>query len=181
MGNQRNWFIEGCKWLLAAVIAQWISLDESYRTLGALMGLELFVGSALIWKREGLAKWCGYSFGWAIVSKAVIWAIVIAAHHLSDLISNHMERPMLLGRWVAISFAIQQFLTIVKKAKGLDVSPPPIVEAIMAKLERILKSGGADIIIEQEQVNPSKTVTIVKLAEAPKKPLVIPPGNQGKA
>lgn len=166
-----GWVLEGCKWIAAAVVAQWLSLDESYRVLGIMLGIELFVGSALTIRRNGLAKWCNYYAGWSIISKVVICFIIFGTVLMSNALGNHMAEPISLAPWVALSFSIQQFITVIKKSRGLDVDPPPLVDAIMARAEKWLKVS-ADLVIEQDQVSPSKTITTVKLSGS--EPLVIP-------
>lgn len=160
--QKANWLLGGCKWASAAIMAQWVSLDAAYRTVMLMMGSELLVSWALFIRRNGLSKWCNYMAGWSIVAKGVIIAIIFGVDLLSDELGNHLSRPLNFGPLVALSFSIQQLITIIKKAKGLDVSPPPLVEAIMARAEKLLKVS-ADIVIEQE--SPTKAVMSVRVAQ----------------
>lgn len=153
--EKASWFLTGVKWTSALVIAQWFSWDLAYRTLAILAGIELVTSSALVMKREGLQKWCSYAFGWAVFSKVVIAFVVYGSHLMSESLGNHFSKPIDLGPWVATAFSLQQFINLVKKSKGLDVDPPPIVEILMRLAERSLTRMSGTLVVEERSTNVS--------------------------
>lgn len=189
-----SWIVRVLTWTTGAIASRWVSLDHSYQLLVITALIEWAVSGALLIKQKGLKEWCPYAAAWGLVSKGVIVAIVYCAHEMSDSFSQHLERPIDIAPGVALAFTIQQFITIVKKSKGLDVDPPPLVDSLLKLAEKMLQQKvGGDLIVQERSTAVSPTgevthgekVTTIRVAD-PKAdaPLVVPatdvvkPGNE---
>lgn len=179
-----TWIVRVATWATAAIASRWVSLDHSYQLLVITAMIEWAVSGALLIKQKGLREWCPYAAAWGLVAKGVIVAIVYCAHEMSDSFSEHMQKPLDIAPGVALAFTIQQFITIIKKSKGLDVEPPPLVDSLMKLAERMLQQRvGGDVVVEEKSIATSSTgevthgekVTTIRAAN-PKvdAPLVVP-------
>lgn len=181
--EKTNWFLHGAQWIVAAIVAQWVSWNASYHTLVYMMAIEWAISSALVIKRGGIAKWCNYASLWSLFAKFVTGGLVFSVNLMSDALGNHLAEPIELGSWVAIAFSLQQFITIVKNARNLDVDPPPLVDVLLSlatdKIAKIamgvaVEKKGVSISPSGEVSTNQETTTVRPLTEIEKTPLVIP-------
>ncbi len=183
--QQTTWTWRIVAWTSGAIASHWVTLGHSYQLLVILSCSEWVVSGALLVKQKGLVAWCPYEALWGILSKFVIFLMVFCFHELSDIFSGHLEKPIDVAPAVALGFTIQQLMTIIKKSKGLNVDPPPIVDALLKVAERLLQQKEG-IVFQEKTVTTSPSgeivtgekVTTIRVAEKQtESTLIIPPSD----
>jgi toxin secretion/phage lysis holin len=115
-----------CKWIGAAVLAQWLAVPSMVRTLLLFMAADYATGLiAAIVRREVSSH-----VAWKGLAKKTCSLILLAVAHVAEKSAGldvHAEQVL------AIAFLVGEFISIIENAHRVGVPiPAPVVAALLA-------------------------------------------------
>ena len=130
------------KWLLAFVLAFWLSIPLTVQILVACMGLDFATGVLVGFIRHELASHRSFV---GIAKKMLILILVAVAH----LISEALKLPFDLGVGVAAAYVVNEVISITENCANAGVPIPPALLDVLLKAKRMTGRGEQGTVVEK--------------------------------